>query len=403
MESRRAMALSALGVVFGVAFFIIGQAQTQGFESFFINTILGSKGAVMISDRFQESYTEILNQGNTGVFAVSNPQQRKYYPGINDAERMIRVLMTYPFVKACSPIVEKSVVVRTGFRGEVAVMQGIQLKYHLAATNFEKQLITGTIEDFRNYPDAIAVGSLLADKLELRTGQNLYVVGPSGDTRRFKLTNIFETGVNAIDEKNVVVHRRAAQTTLQEPFLTSMILVQVTDPTRAPQDANAFEDLLHHRARSWQDRERGTLQIFKTLRISAGIGVSCIILLAGFGIFNILTMSVLEKTKQISILRSMGYTAGDITSIFVYQGMGVAVIGIVLGWIAGAGLTYGISQIPIKIRGIFKSDHFLVTWAWEHYVLAAILALVSVFIASYIPALRAARIEPVNVLRGTSN
>lgn len=392
-----------MGVVFGVGFFICGQAQTQGFQTYFINTILGSKGAILISDRFQDSYPALIEKKGEALMSVNNQQSRKYYPGINDAQRIMRVLLDYPNVRAATPIVEKNVVLRAGFRSEVAVLQGIELIPHLQATDFANQLTKGTLEDFRDNPDAIAIGSLLEEKLELQLGQNIYLVGPAGDTRRFKMTNVYETGVNTIDEKRIYSHRRAAQSTLQEPFLTSFILVQLKNPQRAPADALAFEGLIKHRSRSWQEREKGNLQLFQALRVSAAIGVSAIIMLAGFGIFNILTMSVLDKTKEISILRSMGYTQSDISQIFVYQGFLIAAIGIVLGWICGAGLTYAISQIPIQIRGIFKTDRFIVEWAWEHYALAAGLALLSVFVASYLPARRAAQVRPVDILRGTSN
>jgi lipoprotein-releasing system permease protein len=403
LESKRSMLLSALGVMFGVGFFICGQAQTQGFQTYFIQTILGSKGAVIISERFQNSYTEILEQKNDSVISVNNPQTRKYYPGISDAYRVIRTLMTFPNVAACSPIAEGNVVLRSGFRNEVAVLHGIDLDLHLKATDFEKQIVDGTISDFRNNQDALAVGSLLRDKLELQVGQNVFLIGPGADSKRFKLTTIYETGVNVIDEKRIYCHRRAAQGVLQMPYLTSQILVKLNNPDRAPQNAEAFEDLLSHRARPWQEREKGNLQIFSTLRISAAIGVSCIILLAGFGIFNILTMAVLQKTKEISILRAMGYSRYDIEAIFLWQGSGVAILGVLGGWALGAVMTLGVAQIPIKIRGIFKADHFMVEWTYEHYLVAAILGIFSVLIASYIPARRASLIEPVDVLRGTSN
>ena len=172
---------------------------------------------------------------------------------------------------------------------------------------------------------------------------------------------------------------------------------------RAPEDAARFEQIFSHRARPWQEYEKGNLQIFSTVRISATLGISCIILLAGFGIFNVLTMAVMERTKEISILRSMGYTRNDISMIFIFQGLCIAVIGIIIGSGVGALLTLLVERIPIKIRGIFKADHFMVQWSWEHYFWAAVLALISVLIAAYIPARRAASIEPVRVLRGVSS
>ena len=89
--------------------------------------------------------------------------------------------------------------------------------------------------------------------------------------------------------------------------MVSQIIVTLRNPDRAPALANQFEDLFGHRSRSWQEREAGNLQVFSVLRISAGITVSLIILLAGVLIFNTLTMTVLDKVREIAILRSMGY------------------------------------------------------------------------------------------------
>ena len=118
--------------------------------------------------------------------------------------------------------------------------------------------------------------------------------------------------------------------------------------------------------------------------------------------FNTLAMIVMEKTKEIAILRSMGYTREDISQIFIWQAGIVLAIGTVLGWILGAAVTYGVSQMPIRIRGIFATDHFIVAWSIWHYVAATITAVLMVLTASLVPALRAARLEPGDVIRGTA-
>ena len=181
-----------------------------------------------------------------------------------------------------------------------------------------------------------------------------------------------------------------------------MIIFKLRDPDRAPALAKRFETLFQHDAQSWQEREAGNLQLFTTLRISAGITVSLIILLAGFGIFNVLTMSVLSKVKEIAILRSMGYRRGDISAIFLWQGAMIATAGAFLGCVSGALLTWGVSLIPIRVRGLIVTDHFLVAWNWQHYFWASVLAALAVFIASYVPARRAAHLPPVATLRGSS-
>ena len=181
-----------------------------------------------------------------------------------------------------------------------------------------------------------------------------------------------------------------------------MIVYKLRDPDRAPALAHAFETLFQHESQSWQEREEANLQLFLTLRMSAAITVSLIILLAGFGIFNVLTMSVLAKIKEIAILRSMGYRARDISSIFLWQGAMIAVAGSLIGCLVGALFTWGVSHIPIRVRGLIYANHFLVAWDWRHYLWAIILAVIAVFIASYVPARRAALLAPVATIRGSS-
>jgi lipoprotein-releasing system permease protein len=127
-----------------------------------------------------------------------------------------------------------------------------------------------------------------------------------------------------------------------------------------------------------------------------------VILLAGFGILNVLTMTVLSKIKEIAILRSMGYRRRDISAIFLWQGALIATAGSLIGCGAGALLTWGVSKIPIHLSGLLSTDHFVVTWDWRHYLWAILLAMIAVFLASYVPARRAAALPPVATLRGSS-
>ena len=143
-----------------------------------------------------------------------------------------------------------------------------------------------------------------------------------------------------MDAGRVYAHAKIAQTLLHKPYAASMIIYKLRDPDRAPALAKHFETLFQHEALSWQDREENNLRLFLTLRLSAAITVSLVILLAGFGIFNVLTMSILAKMKEIAILRSMGYRQKDISAIFLWQGAFVAIAGSVIGCAIGALLTW---------------------------------------------------------------
>lgn len=322
---KKAIILSLGGIILGVAFFICTQAQTQGFERFYIQTVLGTSGAIVVQDRFQDRYSGAMQE--SALVSVKNERPRKYYEGITDAGLVMRVIREFSNVIACAPVLDDSATMQTDFRSEVFRLQGIDLDAQLQATDLRSYMVSGDLADFRQKSSGILVGALLAQKLNLDVGNTVSITGPGGDPRSFEVSGIFRTGDNMIDEKRAYVHLRVAQSLFNKPSEVSFIIVKLRDPDRAPQLANHLENLLDHRSRSWQERESGNLQIFKAIRYSAAITVSTIIVLAGFGIFNILTLMVLEKVREIAILRSMGYRRGDISAIFLWQGLLIAAIG----------------------------------------------------------------------------
>ncbi len=396
---KRALLLSLSGVVFGVAFFICLQAQTQGFTQFFIESTLGSNGALVIRSRFEPRQVGSIVPSKT---SKTNAAHRQYFEGITNANEIMRISRRFSNVVSCSPVLRGTLSARSGFENATVDLYGIDPALHLQTTDLEHQIEDGSLNDFRNQPNSVIIGSRLADILNVGVGDNVQLLSPGGQYRRFTVVAISRSGVGSIDSTRIYCHARVAQILLHKPYAASMILYKLRDRDRAPALAKHFETLFQHDAASWQEREESTLHLFLTLRVSAAITVSLVILLAGFGIFNVLTMTVLSKMKEIAILRSMGYRRRDVSAIFLWQGGLIAAAGSLIGCGVGALLTWGVSQIPIRLRGLLSTDHFLVAWDWRHYVWAILLAMISVFIASYVPARRAARLEPVATLRGSS-
>lgn len=397
-QRKRALLLSLSGVVFGVGFFICTQAQTQGFAKFFIESTVGSNGALVIRSRFQNQSSSLVPSKTANV----NAARRQYFEGVQNPSEIMRVSRQFSNVAACSPVLRGTLSARSGFENATVDLFGIEPALHLQTTNLAQQLIEGSFDDFRNKPSSVIVGSKLAETLNVAVGDAVQLLSPGGEYRRFAVAAIARSGVGSIDSTRIYCHARVAQALLRKPYSASMIIYKLRDPDRAPALAQHFETLFQHDSVSWQDREEANLQLFLTLRVSAAITVSLIILLAGFGIFNVLTMSVLAKVKEIAILRSMGYRRTDIAAIFLWQGALVAAAGSALGCLLGALLTWGVSHIPIRVRGLLYANHFLVTWNWTHYLSATVLAIIAVFIASYVPAQRAASLPPVATLRGSS-
>jgi lipoprotein-releasing system permease protein len=396
---KRSLLLSLVGVVFGVGIFICTQAQTQGFAQFFINSTIGSNGALVLRSRFEpRSQGLVVPTRNVSVL----PARRNFFEGIYNVSEIMRVSRKFSNVVACSPVLRGNVSARSGFETTTVELFGIDPPSHLRTTDLAKQIIDGKFEDFTNDTSSVILGYRLADQLEVGCGDSIQLLSPGGEYWRFMVAAIARSGVGVIDSTRVYVQTRVAQRLLKKPYQASMIIYKLRDPDRAPALATHFETLFQHVSQSWQEREESTLQLFIMLRLSVGVTVSLMILLAGFGIFNVLTMSVLSKIREIAILRSMGYRQVDISAIFLWQGALIATVGSLIGCGLGALLTWIVSKVPIHIRGLLYTNHFLVVWDWRHYFGAIALAGIAVFIASYVPAKRAALLQPVDTLRGSS-
>jgi lipoprotein-releasing system permease protein len=398
---KRSMAMSLTGIVFGIGFFVVTQAQTSGFEEFFIKTILGTNGAIRIEDRFQDTLRSMAAAGRSG-FLISQRESRNYIQGVQEPRTIRAELEQFPAITAISEVVSGNAIVEgAGQRSDVARILGINLDDHLIVSDLEDQIVRGELEAFRSNPNGILIGLTMANRLSIDLGDSV-VFETHGEHRYYRVCAFYETGVTDIDQVRVYMHMTAARSLLRKPHGVSFMQLNVADRETATSDARHIAQVLQHNAVSWQEREKVWLEVFHALRISSAITMSSIILIAGLGMFNTLAMVVMEKTKEISILRAVGYTRRDISSIFLWQGGLVLIAGSFLGAGLGAGLTYLVDSLPIRIRGIFSTDSFVVHWSLWHYELAVLTAVVVVMCATLIPARRAARLEPGDVIRGTA-
>lgn len=404
---KRSMLMSLAGIIFGVGFFIVTQAQTSGFEQFFIKVILGTNGAVRIEDKIQDTIFAMAAGGHsadaTKFEVAADRESRKYIQGVEDPELIVKALQEFRNVSGSSVVVEGSVIADSSFKNDSAKVYGINLDAHLAVSDLASQVKrgSGSLDDFRTRPQGVLMGKVLADRLRLAVGDSL-ILQAGTEQRRYRVSAIYTTGVSDIDKVRIYLHLGEARSLLKKTTGASFIQVALFDRDRAPQDAAQMEEVLRHGAQSWQEREESWLQAFKALQISAALTVSTIILISGLGMFNTLAMLVIEKTKEIAILRSMGYSRRDISQIFLWLGAIVLTLGTLGGWTLGVVVTYGVSKWPIHITGIFTAETFQVYWSIMHYVVATVSAAIVVMTAAVIPARRAARLEPGDIIRGTS-
>ena len=394
--------MSLLGIVFGIGFFVVTQAQTSGFEVFFIRTILGTNGAIRVSDRFQDMEGTVSKVSRDGKesFVFRSRENARYVEGIEYPQIVKTALREFPEVSGISEIIEGTGILDSGSRKLAVQLHGLRIKDHVMVSELENQLIQGDIDSLDADRSGILVGSWIAERLSLSEGDRVTLVG-GAENQQLRVAGVFETGVSQIDKTTIYLDLATARSFLGKPFGDSVFQVSIQDPDKASEIAAQMQMTLGHRVIGWQEREKVWLEVFKALRFSSAITVSSILLLSGLGMFNVFAIMVIEKNRDIAILRSIGFTPRDVSAVFLWQGGIVLLGGIVLGSAAGFLATYGISRIPLRIRGIFSTDSFVVNWDVTHYLWAIAIATLFVGVASWIPARRAAKIEPAKIIRET--
>jgi len=401
---KRAMLMSLSCIVLGVGLFVVTQAMTSGFETYFIRTILGTDGALRIQDKIQDTMRsmEAGGRGSNSSFQISMREQgKKYIEGIDEPKLLIAALRRFDNVAAIAEILHAPATIRSSFKSDAVQVYGINLDDQLSVSHLGDQIVDGTLDDFRTRYNGALLGQEMADRMQLAVGDS-FIMEAGTESRRYRVSAIYQTGVSDIDRVRVYLKMVEARSLLKKPTGASYLQLSLNDKDRAPDDAIQISATLGYQAASWEERNASWLQVFKALRLSSAITVSVFTLIAGLAMFNTLAMIVMEKTKEIAILRSMGYTRQDISGIFLWQAGIVLGAGTVMGWLLGLGVTYAISKVPLHIRGIFAANHFIVSWSIWHYVAATVTAVVIVTVASLIPARRAARLEPGDVIRGTA-
>lgn len=394
------MSMSLLGIILGIAFFIVTQAQTSGFETFFIQTILGSNGAIRVSDRFQDTtgtVSQVSEDGST-KFIFNSREGARYSVGIQNPDLLKEGISFFNSVTGVSETLEGNGVIETGSRSQSVEFLGIRTEDHVLVSDLENQVIIGEIGDFSSDKMSVLVGSRIAQRLNIKIADRLYLKGALRSIP-LRVGGIFETGVSQIDKRRIYINLQTARAFTGKKSGGSVFQIAIKDPDQATQISAQMQETFGHRVVSWQEREKVWLEVFRALRISSAITVSSILLLSGLGIFNVFAIMVIEKTRDIAILRSIGFTPSDVSAIFLWQGVIVLAAGITLGCLVGYLCTHGISRIPLRIRGIFTTDNFVVNWDLNHYLWASVIAAVFVSIASWIPARRASRIDPAKILR----
>lgn len=397
---RRQTLVSLLGVALGVAFFIGISAMMQGFQRDFIARIIDVQPHIIVKDEVRDPPRQAVERTFPGgAIALRGLKPREEVRGIRGARNMIATLEELPGVHV-APALYGNLLLRFGGKDVSVNVTGIQPERERKVTHLEKDLLSGSLDALYTTSNAIILGEGVARKAGIREGDLISAVSPLGVVLKMKVVGIFRSNITLMDNFETYTLLKKAQILQNRPNVINRVNLRLDDVEQAAPLAAEIESRFGYRSEPWQEQSRNVLGIFVIQNAIMYSTVSAILIVACFGIFNVISTVVFEKTRDIGILKSMGFRDKDIRRIFLMEGLIVGLVGTVIGWLMGWGLIEFMASIHFDMEGFVKAQGFVLYRTPRHYLISAAMAVTSATLAAWIPARRASRLNPVDIVRG---
>ncbi|MBN8503783.1 MAG: ABC transporter permease, partial [Burkholderiales bacterium] len=301
-----------------------------------------------------------------------------------------------------APVLSGAVVLSFAGRLQGLQLSGIEPEAMQGVSTIDDKMVQGSLEALDADAGGIVLGEGLMKQFQLRLGGTVSVQAAGNQARAMKVVGVFRTGNQSYDEGQAFVKLSRAQSLFGRENRVNRLIVQLDDAQAAAPLAASIEAEHGYKAVSWTEANQDILALLVVRNTIMYTVVSAILVVASLGIYNTLSTVALEKTKDIAILKSMGFHAAELQRIFLIQGLFVGGVGGVLGLLLGGALMSVLAQIPIKPPGATDVTQLPLHWGADQFLLAAGFALLSALAASWLPARKAARLHPVDILRGAA-
>lgn len=392
--------VSVLGVTMGVGFYIGISALMQGFQEDFVRRIVDISPHVIIRDEFRFAPLQPMAIVNRhAAVELRGVKPRDEPRGIRSADAIIEQLVKDKGL-SIAPTLTGQAFLRYGGKDTGITLLGVEPEKERRVSSLAKDLIEGALDDLVENANGIIVGRGVAKKTGLARGSNVSVVSGYGVTLQMKVVGIFETGIVALDDSQTYVHLKKAQVLQRRTDVVNQIRLRLADIDRADEVAREIEAKHGYKTESWRESNQNIFGIFVIQNGIMYSTVGAILIVSGFGIYNIVSTVVNEKRHDVAILKSIGFSETDIRRIFLMQGLGVGIVGTVLGWLFGFLLIQMLASIKFDIQGMIRTQGFVLNRSLLSYAVAGGIAIAVSALAAYLPARKAAALNPVDVIRG---
>jgi lipoprotein-releasing system permease protein len=401
LARKRQSAVSLSGIVIGVGFFLAISSLMQGSQNDFMKRLVDNSPHITVSDEFRsvkhQPVFDLYKKG--GVIELRSIKPLNETRGIRGYKEILRDLKSRPGVKA-SPVLAGEAILNFAGKDQNITLNGMMPEDIRDVTTIDDYMVKGSLDDLIANREGVIVGQTLLDKLSIKFGDNLTLASSSGVVKTFKIVGTFRTGRNSYDERQGYIDLKRAQGMFDRANRANTIIIKMQDSNNALAFSKDLESRIGYKSVSWQEASEDIMSTMIVRNIIMYSVVSAVLVVAAFGIYNIISTVVMEKHRDIAILKSMGFTAGDIQKIFLVQGALLGIAGLCAGLPLGCMMMLGLMQVRIKPPGLSEMVSMPLDWSAPQFIIAGAFAFFAALLAAYLPARKAAQVLPVDILRG---
>lgn len=385
-EGRTQSLMIAIGVAVGVAVIVFITALIQGLQSNTIERTLGTQAHIRLLAPEEVNRVHPASPGTLQLVLEDKRPQR--LRSINNWQEITATLDQLPGLSAVSPVVSGPAFVRRGEALESVALVGIDAERYQRIIPLDDYMVAG---ELRVGADDVLIGARLAEDLGVGLGQKLRLESGEQNGAVVNISGIFELGVRELDERYVYMDLKQAQSLLDLPGGVTVIDLTVPDIFTADQVADRVQRLIGLDAQSWIETNAQLMNALTAQSLSTNMIIVFVAISVAFGIASVLSVSVVQRTREIGILRATGATRAQILRVFLIQG---AVLGL-LGSVMGIAASYGL----VWVFNTFGPGLFYIPVPPSLVAATLLLATLTGVLAAAVPSRRAARLDPVEAIR----
>jgi lipoprotein-releasing system permease protein len=400
ISRRKQTIIAALGVTFGISMFIFMNSLITGTNDYSEKAMLSTTPHIRLYNDNRMSSSEMLNnyEGDRTINLISNPQLIESDNKIINPDAVIKQLQQRKEITALSKQVSANVIYSNSNVQENGNVFGVNILEQDKMFDISSSMIAGSVKALVDNPNGIIIGIGLAERLNVKNGDYISITTSKAAAKTLEVVGIFRTTIKGIDNTKSYTNIPVVQQLLQKDrsYITE-IYINIKDYYKSPEVSAALQTQTGYTAETWQSNNEQSLAGKKIRDVIANSVVITILIVAGFGIYNILNMVIYEKIKEIAILKATGFQGGHVISIFIRQALSIGIIGAIAGLFFGWLISITVSKMYI---GLGNVTYLPISFELKHYIQGAVFGIVTAFFAGYIPAVKASKVDPVQIIRG---